>query len=102
MSVAIYEKQGAVLTVKPKGRLDTANSPELEKELRQHVDGVQEIVMDFSDVEYVSSGGLRVLLTTDRLMEGRGGSMKVIHVNQHILEIFDLVGFLDVITVEGD
>ena len=102
MSAAIYEKQGNVMTIKPQGRLDTATSPVLEKEMREHLDGIQELIMDFANVEYISSGGLRILLTTERQMENRGGSMKVIHVNQHILEIFDLVGFMDVITVARD
>ncbi len=102
MSATVFEKQGNKLTVKPKGRLDTATSPVLEKELKKHLDGVQAIVMDFSNVEYISSGGLRVLLATEQLMETRSGSMKLIHVNQHILEIFELVGFMEVITVEAD
>ena len=102
MSVAAYEKNGSVITIKPEGRLDTATSPELEKEMQPYLEGVQEVVMDFAKVQYISSGGLRVLLTTQRQMEDRGGSMKVIHVNEHVLGIFDMVGFMDVITVEQD
>jgi len=102
MSATIFEKQGNVLTVKPEGRLDTATSPVLENELKKHLDGVQEIIMDFSNVDYISSGGLRVLLATEQLMEARDGSIKLIHVNQHIIEIFELVGFMEVIKVETD
>lgn len=102
MSNTVFEKQGTALTVKPQGRLDTATSPVLENELRQQLDGVQEITMDFSGVEYISSGGLRVLLATEQQMESRGGSMKLIHVNEHILKIFELVGFMDVVTVVPD
>ena len=100
MSTTIYEKQGNRLTVKPEGRLDTVTSPELEKELQQFLDGVQEITMDFEKVEYISSGGLRLLLATQQQMEDRGGSMRLIHVNALVLDIFDLVGFMDVVTVE--
>ena len=102
MSATIFEKQGSVLTVKLEGRLDTATSPVLENELRQYLDGVQEITMDFANVEYISSGGLRVLLATEQLLENRGGSMKLTHVNEHILEVFELVGFMDVVKVERD
>ena len=99
MSTTIFEKNGSKLTVKPEGRRDTATSPVLEKEMQQYLDGVQELTMDFSNVEYISSGGLRVLLATEQLLEEWGGSMQLIHVNEYILEVFDMVGFMDVVTV---
>ena len=102
MSATVFEKKGTLLTVKPEVRLDTTTSPVLESELRQYLDGVQEVIMDFTGVEYISSGGLRVLLATEQLLENRGGSMKLIHVNEHIIEIFELVGFMDVVNVERD
>ncbi|MBQ6374074.1 MAG: STAS domain-containing protein [Clostridia bacterium] len=102
MSATVYEKNGSTLTVKPEGRLDTATSPVLERELQERLDGVQEIIMDFEKVEYISSGGLRVLLTVEQTMEARDGSLRLIHVNENIIEIFDLVGFMDVVTVERD
>ena len=102
MAATIFEKNGSTLTVKPSGRLDTATSPVLDSELRQNLDGVREMIMDFSDVEYISSGGLRVLLGMEQLMESRGGSLTLIHVNEHILEIFDLVGFMSLVTVVKD
>ena len=102
MSATVFEKQGNVLTVKPEGRLDTATSPIFDSELRKHLDGVQEIIMDFAAVDYISSGGLRVLLTTDQTMEKKGGHMKLIHVNEHILDIFKLIGFMDLVTVGQD
>ena len=100
MANTIYEKNGTTLTVKPEGRLDTATSPALQKELQQYMDGVRDILMDFEKVEYISSGGLRLLLATQQQMEDRGGSMRLIHVNALVLDIFDLVGFMDVVTVE--
>ncbi len=102
MSATVFEKQGSRLTVKPEGRLDTATSPILESEMQPYLDTVQDVVMDFTKVEYISSGGLRLMLTTDQQLESRGGSLKIIHVNENILEIFSLVGFTDIITVEQD
>ena len=100
MSAAIFEKKDSVLAVKPVGRLDTAASPALEKELQQYLDGVQEIIMDFAKVEYISSAGLRILLVVEQLMNERGGDLRLIHVNETIMEVFKLVGFLDIVTVE--
>ena len=100
MSTTIFEKQGSNLTVRPKGRLDTATSPVLEQELQQYLDGVQYVTMDFTEVEYITSGGLRVLLATDQILEDRGGNLRVIHVNEHILEVVQLVGFMEIVDVE--
>ena len=100
MSNTIFEKQGTTLMVKPQGRLDTATSPVLEQEMQQYLDGVLNVTMDFADVEYISSGGLRVLLSTDQILEDRGGNLRVIHVNEHILEVFQLVGFMEIVNVE--
>ena len=102
MSTTIFEKKDNLLSVKPVGRLDTATSPVLEKELEPYMEGVQDVLMDFADVEYISSGGLRVLLAVEQLLEDRGGKLRLIHVNSSIMEIFDLVGFMDVVTVEQD
>ena len=63
---------------------------------------VRDIVMDFADVEYISSGGLRVLLAVEQLMEDRGGCLRLTHVNANIIEIFELVGFMDVVRVDRD
>ena len=102
MSSTIFEKKDSTLNVLPEGRLDTATSPVLEKEVREQLDGVQHIIMDFAHVEYISSGGLRALLTIEKLIEERDGDMRLFHVNENIMEIFELVGFTDVITVVQD
>ena len=102
MSDTSFEKQGSTLTVKPRGRLDLVTSPALEKELQAYMDGVQELILDFTDVEYISSGGIRVLITVEQQLERNGGSMKVIHANEYILEVFELVGFMDIVTVVKD
>ena len=102
MSAMAFEKQGNTLTVRPAGRIDTATSPLLERELRTRLEDIQAVILDLSNVEYVSSAGLRLMLATAQRMEDRGGSMKVIHVKEHILEVFELVGFMDVVSVEPD
>ena len=100
MSSATYDRQGTALTVKPEGRLDTIYSPTLEKEVLRHLDDVQELIMDFEKVLYISSSGIRMLLNLSRNMENSGGNMKVIHVNDYISEIFDMVRFSDLVEVE--
>ena len=89
---------GSTLTVKPEGRLDTATAPELDKALKD-LDGVEELILDFEQLEYISSGGLRVLLAAEQSMEDRG-SRKLINVNEHIMEIFDITGFADILDIE--
>ena len=102
MAATIFEKNGTVLTVKPEGRLDAATSPILQKDLLQHLDGVREIVMDFTKVEYISSAGLRMLMVFEQKMEDTGGSLHLIHVNENIIEILELVGYTDLLTVERE
>ena len=97
-----FERNGGLLIAKPQGRLDTNTSIVFDTELKQRLDGVQELVMDFSDVPHISSAGLRVLLTTEQLMSDRAGSMKLVHVNDFIIDIFDLVGFMEVVDVVQD
>jgi len=81
------------------GRLDTVTAPDLEKELKGSLDGVTELIMDFDKLEYISSAGLRVLLSAQKVMTRQGG-MKVIHVNDMIMEIFEVTGFSDILTIE--
>ena len=97
-----YTKQDSILTIRPSGRLDSLSSPELERDLARHLDGVQDIIMDLASVEYVSSGGIRMMLAIEQTLEDRGGKLQVCHVNEYILEVFDLVGFMDVVEVLQD
>ena len=85
--------------VKLEGRLDTVTAPELEEALKDLLDGTTELIFDFENLEYISSAGLRVLLSTQKIMNQKG-SMKVIHVNETIMEIFDVTGFADILTIE--
>ena len=80
------------------GRLDTTTAPDLEKELKESLDGVSELVLDFAELDYISSAGLRVLLSAQKIMNCRG-SMKVINVNETIMEIFEVTGFSDILTI---
>ena len=81
------------------GRLDTVTAPDLEKELKASLDGVTELVLDFEKLEYISSAGLRVLLSAQKTM-AKQGEMKVTHVNEVIMEIFEVTGFSDILTIE--
>lgn len=90
---------GEKLCVALEGRLDTTTAPQLEAELKSSLDGVKELVMDFEKLEYISSAGLRVLLSAQKIMQ-KQGSMKLIHVNETIMEIFEVTGFCDILTVE--
>ena len=87
------------LTVLLSGRLDTTTAPEMEKELKGSLDGVTELVIDMEKLEYISSAGLRVLLSAQKIM-GKQGTMKVTHVSETIMEIFDVTGFADILTIE--
>ena len=90
---------GAELTVKVVGRLDTTTAPELEKEITESISGVAKLVLDFEALEYLSSAGLRVLLQAQKTMN-KQGEMIVKNVNETINEIFDVTGFADVLTIE--
>ena len=81
------------------GRLDTTTAPQLEKELKDSLDGVTELVLDFEKLDYISSADLRVLLAAQKIMN-KQGSMKVAHVNETIMEIFEVTGFSDILTIE--
>ena len=81
------------------GRLDTTTAPELEGELKSSLDGVTGLVMDFDKLEYISSAGLRVLLSAQKSMN-RQGEMRIKHVNETIMEIFEVTGFTDILTIE--
>lgn len=87
------------LTIVLSGRLDTTTAPQLETELKQNISGVTELVLDFTGLEYLSSAGLRVLLSAQKVMN-RQGSMVVKNVNETIMEIFEITGFVDVLNIE--
>ena len=86
------------LSVALTGRLDTTTAPELEKELKASLDGVSALAIDMEGLEYISSAGLRVLLSAQKIMN-KQGEMKVVHVNETIMEIFEVTGFSDILTI---
>ena len=81
------------------GRLDTQTAPELENELDSILSGLKELIFDMTNLEYVSSAGLRVILKAQKAMNAQG-SMKLTGVNDSIMEVFDITGFLDILTIE--
>lgn len=91
-------QNGSELTVKVSDRLDTTTAPELEEELAASLEGVEDLTVDFSDLEYISSAGLRVLLSAQKRMN-KQGTMKVIGVNDTIMEIFEVTGFSEILTI---
>lgn len=91
--------EGSKLTIHIEGRLDTATSPELSKELETALDGVTELVFDLTLLEYISSSGLRVLLSVQKAMNGKG-TMVVKNVSELVMEVFEITGFVDILTIE--
>ena len=87
------------LNIALNGRLDTITAPELEKEIKASIGSVSTLTFDFSKLEYISSAGLRVLLSAQKLMS-KQGSMTVKNVNETIMEIFEVTGFADILSIE--
>ena len=90
---------GKTLNVALEGRLDTVTAPELEASLKEDLDKAENLVMDFSKLEYISSAGLRILLSAHKSMAGKGG-MKVKNVNEIVNEVFEVTGFSDILNIE--
>ncbi len=90
---------GTALAVAIEGRIDTTTAPQLEKELRGSIDGVQDLALDFAGVEYISSAGLRVLLTAQKIMN-KQGKMVLRNVREAVMEVFEVTGFQDILTIE--
>ena len=90
---------GTELTVTITGRLDTTTAPQLEAEFKQSITGVEKLVLDFASLEYLSSAGLRVLLAAQKVMN-KQGEMIIKNVNDTINEIFEVTGFIDILTIE--
>lgn len=93
------KKDGKALTLALEGRLDTITSPELEEALKGALEGIETLIFDFSALDYISSAGLRVLLSAQKQMN-KQGDMKVTGVSEVIMEIFEVTGFTDILTIE--
>lgn len=96
------QQDGAELTLIIEGRIDTTTAPALEDELKHSVpDAVQTLILDFAQVAYISSAGLRVLLAAQKVMN-RQGQMILRNVNDAVMEVFEVTGFADILTIAQD
>ena len=93
------KKEGEKLIVAPEGRIDAVTANEFSKSIDDNIEGVKELLFDFEKLEYISSAGLRVLLTAQKNMS-KIGSMKLIHVADVIMDVFNITGFADILTIE--
>ena len=90
---------GSELTIALTGRLDTTTAPELETAIKENIAGITNLVMDFAGLEYLSSAGLRVILSAQKTMN-KQGEMVIRNVNETINEVFEITGFIDILTIE--
>ena len=95
----VKTSEGTKLTFAIEGRFDTTTAPQLEEEVKGALTGVTELVFDFSQFEYLSSAGLRVILAAQKIMN-KQGRMVIHHVNETILEVFEVTGFCEILTIE--
>ena len=93
------KSEGKKLSFALSGRLDTTTAPDLEKEVKDNIEGVEKLDFDFSDLAYISSAGLRVLLSAQKIMN-KQGEMVVKNCSEEIKEIFEVTGFSDILTIE--
>lgn len=93
------EKNNDQLTIAIEDRLDTTTAPQLEQFLNENIDGIKNIVIDMAKLEYISSAGLRVLLSAQKIMN-KQGEMVIRNVNDTIMEVFEVTGFDDILTIE--
>lgn len=91
--------EGTTLTLAPEGRLDTTTAPQLEAEVKDSLEGVTVLVLDLAGLEYISSAGLRVVLSAQKAMN-KQGSMVVRNVNEYVMEVLEVTGFADILTLE--
>ncbi len=95
----VSDLNGSNLSISLEGRLDTNTSPQLEEKLKASIDNVTELVFDIEKLQYISSAGLRVLLSAQKIMN-KQGSMVVKNSSEEVREIFDVTGFSDILTIE--
>ena len=92
-------QNGTDLTLVLEGRLDTITAPELEAELKKSLGDAETLCLDFTKLDYISSAGLRVLLSAHKVMSAKGG-MKIVNVNEIVKEVFEVTGFAHILTIE--
>ena len=90
---------GTKLEIALEGRLDTMTAPQLEEEVKNNIEGIKELIFDLKNLAYVSSAGLRVLLSAQKTMN-KQGSMTIKNANEEVMEIFEVTGFIDILNIE--
>lgn len=91
---------GTELEMSLSGRMDTSTAPQFEEELKASISGVNKLILNFENLEYISSAGLRVILAAQKIMN-KQGEMIIRNVNEVISEVFEITGFLDILTIES-
>ncbi len=94
-----FNKEGANLVICPQGRLDSSTAPNLDGLVKEQIAGVENLVFDLAGLDYMSSAGLRIILSAQKIMN-KQGLMKIKNVNEFIMEVFELTGFVDILTIE--
>lgn len=95
------QQNGSEVTLTLIGRLDTTTAPQLEEQVNTSLEGTEKLILDFQNLEYLSSAGLRILLAAHKAFMKKGsGAMVICHVNETIHEVFDVTGFLDILNIE--
>ena len=92
-------REGEKMQIVLEGRLDTTTAPQLEVGLKRSISGITELIFDFAGLEYISSAGLRVLLAAQKVMN-KQGSLTIRNVNSVVMEVFEITGFVDILTIE--
>lgn len=95
------KQENDILTVIPEGRIDTVTSPQLDTEVKASLEGITKLVLDFEKVNYISSSGLRVLLSLHKTMTAKNGKLIVSKPTEMVLEVFDVTGFADMLNIEN-
>ena len=98
MTIEIKKHENAT-TIEVVGRLDTITAPVLEKTINENMAGIQSLVLDLKGLEYISSAGLRVLLGAQKKMQ-KNGAMKLTGVCEEVMEVLEMTGFADILTIE--
>lgn len=93
------KEEGKNLTIALEGRLDTSTAPQLEQAISENIDGKENLLLDFTEIAYISSAGLRVLLSTQKIMN-KQGKMVIRNVCDDVKEVFEVTGFNDILTIE--
>lgn len=94
------DKNDSTVNVSVSGRIDTTTAPQLEEAIIPEIEGANQVIIDFKELEYISSAGLRLLLMLQKKMNASGGTFKILNVNEFVMEVFEMTGFKDILTIE--